>query len=227
MKRSLVNSLHQVLALFCFRALFEQDMLSGGQYLPLVMAWFGQNRPDLNHAFDVYRRLRALQVIWPLVEPDSDTASDVQAMSRYFGLTNPQQIFDALLRETDKVVQRFKQVPDEIERLIDPENLRKELSNYEEHVLDPIHFMRRHEMKIRECRLYGKPSYADLDGLSEVLTASFLAAMRQGLGAALEQSNPSLRRQRGTGHNRRDSLPSLGDATNVVRSDAFVLPPAK
>jgi hypothetical protein len=185
-KRALVNSLHQLLAILCFRALSEQGLPSGGQYLPLVMAWFAKEHPDFHHSVELYKRLRALQLVWPLCEPDERTNSYADAAKRFYRTEEPQQIYDAMLQEAQKVVDRFSKASDELRRLIDPQNLRKELRGYREHILEPIHFMWTHEQSIKKYPLYEKPNFSDLSGLEDVLTESFLIAMEKAMSFSEE-----------------------------------------
>jgi len=182
-KRALVNSLHQLLALLCLRALSERDLPSEGQYLPLVMAWFAKEHPDFYHSIQLYKRLRSLQLVWSLVDPDDSPNDFAEAAKAFYKVEHYQEVYDAMLQEAQKAIDRFSLAPDELRRLIDPENLKKELKNYREHVLEPIHFIWSARDKIKKCALYEKPSFSDLEGLEEVLTESFLLAMDKAMSS--------------------------------------------
>jgi hypothetical protein len=185
-KRALVNSLHQLLALFCFRALSEHHIPTEGQYLPLGMAWFAKEYPHLHHSVELYARLRALKLVWPLVQvaPDKDAKLHIAAAKRYYGVDQPQQLYDILCKEADDAIKRFQQASDELRRLINPENLRKELKKFDEHVLKPTDFVRLNERDIRKnCPLYDKPNTSDLRALEGVLSESFLIAMDEAMGS--------------------------------------------
>jgi hypothetical protein len=146
------------------------------------MAWFERNHPDLYHSIELYKQLQALQLVWPLIESSQKTRVHAEAAKHFYsdgnpGDIHPQQVYDALLQEARAVVDRFSKTPDELKRLIDPQNLRKELKKYQEHVLDPVHFMWSKQDQIDRCSLFEKPNVEDLKGLEDVLTNSFLVAM--------------------------------------------------
>jgi hypothetical protein len=173
-KRALVNSLHQILALFCLRALREQGVPSNSQYLSLVRAWLQHGHPHLLHGVEVYKRFRALELVWPLCGSDKSAALDIAApIKEFYGLSNVQQIYDVLLHEADVAVERFSSVPDELKRLINPNNNQKELDKYYEHVHGPFKWFMRHEAAMQAFPLYDKPNVEDLRALDEEL-ATFL-----------------------------------------------------
>lgn len=186
-KRALVNSLHELFAILCSTALSEGGLSTGGQYLPLVMAWFAKEHPDFHHSIELYKQLRALQLVWPLIVSDPNTKELAEAAKRFYGLLEPQQIYDAMLQEAQKVIDRFSKEPDEIRRIINPKNLVKKLRSYREHILEPIHFMWAHEQGIKCSPLYDKPNFTDLSGLEDVLTESFLVAMEKAMNASDEK----------------------------------------
>ena len=194
-KRSLVNSLHQLLALFCFRALSKRHIPTGGQYLPLVMAWFAKEYPHLHHSIELYERLRALELTWPMVQVDSFGSNDPQAKlyteaaKRFYHVKEPQQLYDILRKEAEEAVERFQRASDELKRLINPENLRKELKKFDEHVLIPTRFARLNESKIKEYPLFNKPNIADLRALEDVLSESFLVAMDEAMSSPKRRSS--------------------------------------
>jgi hypothetical protein len=185
-KRALVNSLHQLLALFCFQALSERGIPVGGQYLPLVKAWFANKHPDLHHGVELYGHLRALELTWPLVLLNSNMANpaeqiDAEAAKNFYKVKRAQELYDILLDEAKSIVERFELAPDELKRLIDPDNLRKELSKYREHVLAPMKFMWDHYEEINLFPLFDKPNLEDLKGLEDLLTESFLLSMEKAM----------------------------------------------
>jgi hypothetical protein len=194
-KRGLVNSLHQLLALFCLRALSERRIPTGGQYLPLVMVWFAKEYPHLHHSVQLYARLRALELVWPMFQvipsegAKEEARQHVAAAKRYYGVKQPQQLYDILGKEADEAIGRFQKASDELKRLINPENLRKELKKFDEHVLKPARFARLNEKGIiSRCLLYDKPNAADLRALEGVLSESFLIAMDEVMGLPKRQS---------------------------------------
>jgi len=194
-KRGLVNSLHQLLALFCFRALSEHRIPTEGQYLPLGVAWFAKEYPHLHHSVELYARLRALKLVWPLVQgaPNKEANKEIEyhiaAAKRYYGTEQPQQLYDIFRKEADEAINRFQQASDELKRLINPENLRKELQKFDEHVLKPTSFARLNEQDINEkCSLYDKPNTADLRALEGVLSESFLIAMEEAMSSPKRQT---------------------------------------
>jgi len=164
-KRALVNAPHAITALLCYRLLATRKMVAKNQFLAPIQEMIGGEHAEWNRAMDHYLRLRAIQVAWrkpgykPEKEPEKLHAEYLEAYT--------------IARETRR---RFFQTNDQLDRLMKPENLRKELSKFSEHILRPLEFYEKHRAKLIRTWRWGRPPEADIRELRDFLTETFLEA---------------------------------------------------
>lgn len=170
-KRLLVNSVHYVFALFCVELIIEEGLHQRDQFLKMLVPHL-EREPKYVHAQNVYCRIQALRLMWPLfTEPDSE---DAKALTKCYGAVAPQELFDVMIHEVKEVQVRMIEPADTVGCLIDPANLRKELRKWKEHQREPIEFVRKYEHDIRLLSLYDKLSVEDMKALESVLSDAFV-----------------------------------------------------
>jgi len=160
-KRALVNSLHAITAMLCYRMLAEKEMDPANQYVAPLQQMLRVAHPEWVIATDHYIRLRAIQVAWKKQLPKIDK----ETFHVFF--------WDAYTkaREAEK---RFFDTSDLLSRLMN--NMKKEIEKFKEHVVDPLAFYSTNRDAIEENWIYGHPSRIDMDVLRDFLTETFLEA---------------------------------------------------
>ena len=72
--------------------------------------------------------------------------------------------------------ERFRNQPDELSRLINPNNVKRERATWYEHIAEPKEFLKERRRWISELPLFEKPSPVDMDELGRLLDRAYRAA---------------------------------------------------
>lgn len=180
-KRALVNSVHEIVALFCMQILHDKQISAKGQVLPIVQGLLDK-QPDLRHAISVYAGLQAIKLIWPLINQEANAnerEERLTALQECYQVEHPQLLFDMMCDDVRNVLARFESEPDELSRLIDPSNAAKEVAKWKEHLWEPLKFVRTVRSKITTVPIYDRPSVADMEGLDNILSRAYFAAFQK------------------------------------------------
>ncbi len=163
-KRALINALHAVAALLCYRLLAIREMGAEKQYLAPLQQMLRTEYPEWREGMDHYLRLRAIEVAWKRQSPE---VSDVEKLHADY--------LEAY-RMAKEAQQRFFATNDRLDRVMSPSNLSKELEKFEEHILKPIAFYDQEKKSLTKKWIYGRPNHADIADLRDFLTETFLKA---------------------------------------------------
>jgi hypothetical protein len=164
-KRWLVNSLHEVLALFSGSTLVKSGIPLDDQFLPQSIEWSINHDKTLHYAVSLFVRMQAMRLA---IESEQHEAAVIE----FYSTTTQQLLYDTFVAEAGATFERMTEFADRIGRLFDVTQLKKELSKFDEHVDRAMTYVRDNEARFRSPSILGRPDVDELWQLREVLEKS-------------------------------------------------------